>query len=43
MLDGVTAWGRADGVLSPGDHVVLVAGTGLGDKSHDQIVVSRVE
>jgi pyruvate kinase len=43
IFKGATAWGRSGGVLSPGDHVVLVAGTGLGDKSHDQIVVYRVE
>jgi pyruvate kinase len=40
MLDAIVAWGLGDGSLTRGDHVVLVAGTGLG--SHNQIVVHRV-
>lgn len=42
MLDAVTAWGLADGVLHAGDHVVLVAGIGLPGRSHNQVMVHRV-
>jgi pyruvate kinase len=42
MLDAVTAWALADGLLARGDHVVLVAGAGLGRGSHNQIAVHQV-
>ena len=42
MLDAVTAWGRRDGTLDVGDHIVLVAGIGLHGGSHNQVVVHRV-
>jgi pyruvate kinase len=42
MLAAVTAWGLQDGSLAPGDHIVLVAGTGLGAGSHNEVVVSRI-
>jgi pyruvate kinase len=42
MLDGVIAWGRGEGMLSPGDRVVLVAGANLGQGSHNQIIVHEV-
>lgn len=41
-LDAVSAWGLTDGVIESGDHILLVAGTGLGRGSHDQVVVHRV-
>jgi pyruvate kinase len=42
MLDAVTAWGLQDGALESGDHVVLVAGTGLHGGSHNLVMVHRV-
>lgn len=42
MLDAVSAWGLADGAIESGDHILLIAGTGLGRGSHDQVVVHRV-
>ncbi|HEV3137126.1 MAG TPA: pyruvate kinase [Pirellulales bacterium] len=42
MLDAVTAWGVADGVLESGDHIVLVAGIGLDGRSHNSVMVHRV-
>ena len=42
MLEGVTRWGLAEGMLARGDHFVLVAGGGLGRGSHNQIVVHEV-
>jgi hypothetical protein len=41
-LDAVCAWGLADGAIESGDHMLLMAGTGLGRGSHDQVVVHRV-
>ena len=37
----IDQWGQADGSLVPGDHVVLVTGSGPG--AHNQIVVHEVE
>jgi pyruvate kinase len=42
ILKAVTAWGVADGTLSPGDHVVLVGGIGSRGGSHNQVVVQQV-
>jgi pyruvate kinase len=42
VLDAVSAWGLADGAVESGDHILLVAGTGLGRGLHDQVVVHRV-
>jgi len=41
-LDAVSTWGLADGAIESGDHILLIAGTGLGRGSHDQVVVHRV-
>ncbi len=42
ILDAVTAWGVVDGTLRSGDHIVLIAGTGLYAGSHNQIMVHCV-
>ena len=42
LLAAVTAWGLQDGSLAPGDHIVLVAGTGLGAGSHNEVVVYQI-
>jgi pyruvate kinase len=42
MLAGVSSWGLKAGLLSKGDHVVLVAGIGLHGGSHNVVVVHRV-
>ena len=43
LLDFATAWGRREGYLNVGDYVVLLAGTGLFDGSHNVLVVHRVK
>lgn len=43
VLDFVTAWGLESGRLSKGDHLVLVAGVGLGTGSHNFVRVHQVE
>ena len=43
LLHYVVERGRASGHLSPGDKVVLVAGTGLDTTRHNQIVVHQIE
>ncbi len=42
-IDAVTAWGCANGTLTSGDYVVLIAGLGLDAGSHNQVTVHRVE
>jgi pyruvate kinase len=42
MLEAVTTWGLREGTLTPGDHLVLVAGTGLHPGSHNAVAVHRV-
>ncbi len=42
MLEAVTTWGLREGTLKTGDHIVLVAGTGLHPASHNAVVVHRV-
>mgnify|MGYP005847608079 CR=1 FL=1 len=43
LLRHVVEWGRANGLLNPGDRVVLVAGTGLAATAHNMIVVHVVD
>jgi pyruvate kinase len=38
----VDDWGRRQGLLSPGDHVVYIHGTGLLGATHDQVTVHQV-
>ncbi len=43
MLEHVTAWARARGMLESGDRIVLVAGTGLSGTAHNMLVVHELE
>ncbi len=42
LLEHVISWGLRGGMLHSGDHVVLVAGLGLGSGSHNMVRVHRV-
>jgi len=42
LLDFVVGWGLRSGRLHSGDHVVLVAGVGLGSGAHNMVRVHRV-
>ena len=42
LFDEVSAWGCKTGILSPGDRVVYVTGTGLLDNAHNLLVVHQV-
>lgn len=42
LMDEVTAWGVSRGMLSPGDRVVYVTGTGLLHNTHNLLVVHEV-
>jgi pyruvate kinase len=42
LLSHVTDWGRREGLLSPGDRIVLVAGTGLPSQGHNMVMVHDV-
>ncbi len=39
LIDKVCKWGRENGGLSSGDHIVLVTGTGVIKKAHNLVVV----
>jgi pyruvate kinase len=41
-LAALTAWGEAEGILTSGDYLVMVAGLGLEVGSHNQVTVHRV-
>ncbi len=42
LFDEVSRWGCETGILSPGDRVVYVTGTGLLDNAHNLLVVHQV-
>jgi pyruvate kinase len=42
LFEEVSRWGRSNGILSPGDHVVFVTGTGVMDHTHNLLVVHQV-
>ncbi len=42
LFDEVSQWGCETGLLSPGDRVVYVTGTGLLDNAHNLLVVHQV-
>jgi pyruvate kinase len=42
LLDYVVSWGLRDGSLHSGDHLVLVAGVGLGSGAHNMVRVHKV-
>lgn len=42
LIEEVIGWGRAEGILSVGDRVVFVTGTGVIDNSHNLLVVHEV-
>lgn len=42
LIRYVEQWGTANGMLNPGDHVVLVAGIGLASKGHNMVRVHTV-
>ena len=39
----ISAWGKQNGLLSAGDRIVLIAGTGTSISAHNLIVVNEVE
>ena len=43
LLEHITKWGRASGMLDSGDRIVLIAGTGLAVTAHNMIVVHEIE
>ncbi|MEE9602983.1 MAG: pyruvate kinase [Thermoguttaceae bacterium] len=43
LLEHITKWGRASGILDSGDRIVLIAGTGLAVTAHNMIVVHEIE
>jgi pyruvate kinase len=42
LFEDIAKWGKEHDVLTPGDRVVFVAGTGIVDHTHNQIVVHEV-
>lgn len=42
LIDEVTNWGRAEGILAVGDRVVFVTGTGILNNTHNLLVVHEV-
>lgn len=42
LIEEVISWGRAQKILSPGDRVVFVTGTGVLDNTHNLLVVHEV-
>jgi pyruvate kinase len=42
VIEHVTKWGLAQGLLTRGDRIVLVAGSGLGSSGHDTAMVHEV-
>ncbi len=42
LFDEVSRWGCESGILSPGDRVVYVTGTGLLDNAHNLLVIHQV-
>lgn len=42
LFDDVSRWGCQTGILSPGDRVVYVTGTGLLDNAHNLLVIHQV-
>ena len=38
----INSWGQAQGILNPGDRVVMVAGSGIEPGVHNQVVVHEV-
>ena len=42
LIADVTHWGKSTGMLSPGDRVVYVTGTGLLNNTHNLLVVNEV-
>ncbi len=42
LIEEVIGWGRAQGILTMGDRVVFVTGTGIIDNTHNLLVVHEV-
>jgi hypothetical protein len=42
LVADVTKWGKSTGVLTAGDRVVFVTGTGLLNQTHNLIFVNEV-
>lgn len=42
LIEEVIGWGRAQGILTVGDRVVFVTGTGIIDNTHNLLVVHEV-
>jgi pyruvate kinase len=43
LLEHVTAYGLAHGLLAPGDRVILIAGTGVGRLAHNAMLVHQLD
>jgi pyruvate kinase len=42
LIKFIEEWGRREGCLSPGDHILLVSGIGLVATGHNMLVVHEV-
>ncbi len=42
LIQYITRWGQAQGMLRPGDRLVVLAGTGLAMTAHNMLVVHQV-
>ncbi|HQU42477.1 MAG: pyruvate kinase [Planctomycetia bacterium 21-64-5] len=42
LIKHIETWGRTTGMLSPGDHIVVVSGIGLVASGHNMLVVHEV-
>lgn len=42
LVEDVTKWGKSTGVLTAGDRVVFVTGTGLLNQTHNLVFVNEV-
>lgn len=43
LIQHITRWGKAQGVLAAGDRLVVLAGTGLAMTAHNMVVVHQVD
>lgn len=42
LIQAVTTWGQESGILTKGDRVVFVSGTGIFDKTHNLLLVHQI-
>lgn len=42
LIEVVTQWGQEGGILTKGDRVVFVSGSGIFDKTHNLLLVHQI-